>query len=156
MDSHIKCRFSQGLDIRLLDNENSKLLSELNYMGNYTFAFDDYSYLPSIEKKVDLLSWRTPYQVRLFIYCHPDMILSNICKRVNWCKANKMLPYIMRHIDCWGSRYEEFYTDLAAFCNQPEFFKKLTFNQFLNKRHKDLKRVVEHSKLYEEHILCPD
>jgi len=40
VDKKIKCQFNQGLDIRLLNENNSKLLSSLNYLHEYIFAFD--------------------------------------------------------------------------------------------------------------------
>ncbi|KKM06709.1 hypothetical protein LCGC14_1741350, partial [marine sediment metagenome] len=35
----ILCQFNQGFDIRLIDKENSLLLSQLNYIGELFFAF---------------------------------------------------------------------------------------------------------------------
>ena len=51
------------------------------------------------------------------------------------------LPYIMRDISCWESEHKDFYTDLAAYCNQAAMFKKLTFEEFLNKRHTKQERI---------------
>lgn len=135
IDKNIHCQFNQGLDIRLLDAENSLLLSKLNYLGDYIFAFDDISYLSIIEDKLKFLSWRKPFQLKFFVFCSPNMKLSNICNRVEYLKSNKLLPYIMRHIDCYDAEYKNFYTDLAAYCNQPGIFKSLSFEEFLSKRH---------------------
>jgi radical SAM superfamily enzyme YgiQ (UPF0313 family) len=41
VDKKIRCQFNQGLDIRLLDNDNAKLLSQMNYFQEYIFAFDN-------------------------------------------------------------------------------------------------------------------
>ena len=97
----IKCQFNQGLDIRLVDKENSRLLSELNYLGEYFFAFDDWSYLPQIEEKLQLLYWRKDWQIKFFIYCNPKMEISNITNRVEYVRENRCLPYLMRDISCW-------------------------------------------------------
>lgn len=58
-------------------------------------------------------------------------------RRVEWCRDHKVLPYVMRDAAVYRtcSDVSEFYTDLAAWCNQPAFFKKLEFDEFLAKRH---------------------
>lgn len=132
---NIKCQFNQGLDIRLVDRENSILLSNLNYFGNYIFAFDDYKLLPIIEDKLKLLKWRKDWQFKFFVYCSPDMEITNIVKRIEYLKSKKILPYLMRNISCWDSSFSDFYVDIAAYCNQPNIIKKMTFNKFLDKRH---------------------
>jgi len=152
IDKNIRCQFNQGLDIRLVDNENSHLLSRLNYLGEYIFAFDDYSYLPIIKKKLDLMDWRKPFNFKFFVYCHPDMDVSNICKRIEWLKHKKILPYLMRHISCWDSSLNKFYIDLAAYSNQPNCFKKMSFRQFLEKRHINKNRILDSKNLYYKNI----
>jgi len=140
------CQFNQGLDIRLLTDHNSALLSEINYYGDYIFAFDSWSYKSMIEMKLDLLSWIQPYRLKFYIYVHPSMGLDETVKRIEWCKDHKCLPYIMRDISCWASKYEKFYTDIASYANQPGFFKNLTFPQFLRKRH-ERGKLVNHDRI---------
>jgi hypothetical protein len=134
IDKKIKCQFNQGLDLRLVDAENSKLLSQLNYYGEYIFAFDSWSYLKLLESKLQLLDWRKDWQLKFFVYAHPDMDISDITQRIDWLRANKCLPYLMRDIACWKSENHNFYTDLTSYCNQPAFFKKMELKDFLKKR----------------------
>jgi len=146
----IKCEFIQGLDIRLIDEGNSYLLSKMR-CDNYIFAFDDWSYLDIMELKLPLLSWRADWQLKFFVYCHPDMEISNIIKRVEYLKGHKCLTYIMRDISCYESKYKMFYTDLARWCNQPNMYKKVSFSEFLHKSHPSEKasgRVFASEKLY--------
>jgi len=152
VDMKIKCQFNQGLDIRLIDNENSLILSKLNYLGEYIFAFDSWSYKKIIEEKLKLLQWRKPYQLKFFIYINPKMQLNETLERIVWLKKNKCLPYIMRDITCWDNEYSDFFVDLAAYCNQPNIFKKMTFEIFLNKRHQNTDRINESTKLYNENL----
>ena len=51
----IKVEFNQGLDFRLVNDENLDALSRLNYMGAYIFAFDEPKYQPLLEKKLVLM-----------------------------------------------------------------------------------------------------
>lgn len=152
VDKKIKCQFNQGLDIRLLDGESSLLLSQINHLGEHYFAFDDWSYLPIIEKQFKLLSWGRPYQFKFFVYCHPDMEIANIIKRVEWLKEHKCLPYIMRDIACWESDNSNFYVDLAAYCNQPNLVKKMTFTDYIYKRNKKVERAQKSEHLYYDNI----
>lgn len=148
VDKKIKCQFNQGLDIRLLDKENSSLLSKMNYLGDYIFAFDDWKYLNIVRKKIELLKWAKPFQIKFFVYIDPKMKLSDTVKRIEWLKSKKMLPYIMRDISCWDSIYNDFYIDISAYTNQVHIFKKMLFSEFLEKRHKNKKRIERSKELY--------
>lgn len=140
----IKCCFNQGLDIRLLTEQNSQALSKLKYLGDYVFAFDTLSSIYAVEQGLSLMPWRKDYRIKFFIYTSPDMSFSEIVRRVVWCGQNKCLPYIMRDISCWDSPFSDFYVDLASWCNQPNLFKKIDFKTFLQKRHPEKpQRVVE-------------
>lgn len=142
-EKKIKCQFNQGLDIRLLNDKNAKLLSELNYFGEYVFAFDNINDENYVYEKLQLFKKyvNKEWKAKFFLYCHPDMDLFNdVVYRINWCKENKVLPYLMRDISCWKAKYKNFYTDLSAWCNQPSLLKKMTFEQFMQKRTKNVQR----------------
>lgn len=132
----IKVEFNQGLDFRLVNDENLDALSRLNYMGEYIFAFDEPKYQPLLEKKLKLIKKyiSKPWKLKFYIYYHPSMDLSQLFERVEWCRDRECLPYVMRDIACWDSPLKNFLIDYAAYCNQAGMFKKLTFEQFLEKR----------------------
>jgi len=149
----IKCQFNQGLDIRLLNENNAKLLSEMNYIGEYSFAFDNLKDEQTITQKLKLFKKYVTkdWKARFFLYCHPQMnIKQNVIRRVEWCKKNKVLPYLMRDIACWNDKNKEFYIDLAAYCNQPNIFKKLSFEEFMNKRTKNKERILKSINIYND------
>ena len=154
IDKKIKCCFDQGLDIRLLDKENSRLLSQVKYWGNIFFAFDDYKYLKVVDRKVELLKWVKPYVCSFFVYTHPDMRISEVVKRVEWLDLHKFVPYIMRDISCWDSVNNNFYVDLAAYCNPINVFKKTDFAGYLRRKHKgrDQLRIEKSRALYYSNI----
>lgn len=126
------------------------LLSKINYLNEYIFAFDSWKYKTLIEKKMPLLAWRKPYQLKFFVYIHPDMLLTETVKRIAWLKENQCLPYIMRDISCWQSKNSDFFVDLAAYCNQVHLFKKMEFTVFLEKRHKNKERIERSKRLWNE------
>jgi hypothetical protein len=133
----IKVEFNQGLDFRLVNDENLDALSRLNYMGEYIFAFDEPKYQPLLEKKLEQIKKyiTKPWKLKFYIYYHPSMALKQLIERVEWCRERECLPYVMRDIACWECADKDFLTDYAAYCNQAGMFKKLSFEQFLDKRH---------------------
>lgn len=145
IDRDIRCEFNQGLDFRLVDDENMELLSKLNYMGDYIFAFDDPKYQKVLDKKLLIMKkWiPQPWKLKFYIYYHPSMSLTELNDRVEWCRKHECKPYIMRDKDCWDceSKIKEFLIDFTAYCNQPAFFKKQTFAEYLIKTRYNYKDV---------------
>lgn len=154
IERNIKCEFNQGLDFRLINEENAEALSKLRYMGEYIFAFDDPRYQDLLEKKLKIIKKHIPndWKLKFYIYQNKDMDIGLLIKRVEWCRNNKCLPYFMRDIDCWDSKERNFYIDYAAYCNQPSFFKCMDFETFLNKRHKKQDRINESLRIYKKNF----
>lgn len=150
-----RCEFNQGLDFRLVNDENLAALAQLNYEGEYIFAFDDPKYQPILDRKIKQIKQYIPkpWKLKFYIYYHPDMDLPQLIERAEWCRKNESLPYIMRDAACWGHNGEKFFIDYAAYCNQPSFFKNLTFPEFLAKRQESgsisKERAVLHRVIYE-------
>ena len=152
----IKCEFNQGLDFRLVNDENLDALSRLNYMGEYIFAFDEPKYQPLLEKKLVLIKKyiSKPWKLKFYIYYHPQMELYQLIERVEWCRKHECLPYVMRDVACWECENKDFLIDYAAYCNQPSMFKKMTFADFLNKRHPNNKERVKRNLEIVEKAIC--
>lgn len=128
--------FKQGLDFRLLTEKKIKALMELRYSGEYIFAFDNPLDKPIIEKNIKL--WRKfakDWHTKFYVLVGFESTLEQDLDRVYFLKKNKCLPYIMRHTKCYSSSNRPFYTDLAAWCNQPGLFKNMPFSEFIEKRH---------------------
>lgn len=136
IEHNTRCEFNQGLDFRLVTDENLDLLARLNYMGEYIFAFDDPKYRPLLDKKIKQIKKYIPkpWKLKFYIYYHPKMDLPQLIERVEWCRKNESLPYVMRDSACWEDKGRDFFIDYAAYCNQPSFFKSMSFPQFLAKR----------------------
>ena len=138
-DNNIRCTFNQGLDIRLITDDLAAKLARLNYAGEYIFALDDVRLIPLVEKKLKVIKKYIPqdWRLKFYVYVCDAMPISDTVKRIEFLKDHKCLPYVMRDQDVYrtGSAKSEFYTDLAAWCNQPAFFKKTSFDCFLDKRH---------------------
>ncbi|MBR9677513.1 hypothetical protein GOV04_05205 [Candidatus Woesearchaeota archaeon] len=143
-----KISFKQGLDFRLLTPEKAKLLSELDYDGEYIFAFDRPQDIKIIEKNLEI--WQPlvkDWQTKFFVLVGFDSTLEQDLDRAMFLKENKCLAYVMRHSNCYDSKDRPFYTDLASWCNQPGLFKKMSFKEFIKKRHTTKKRYNQTMKI---------
>lgn len=142
IDKKIRCNFNQGLDIRLVTPRVAELLSQLNYEREYIFAFDNIKYKPIMDKQIQILQEYIPkeWKIKLFVLVGYDSTLAEDLYRIEWCREHRVLPYIMRHEKCWQSENQNFYTDLASYCNQPPLFKRMTFEQFMRKRTGNINR----------------
>lgn len=151
----IPVSFNEGLDIRLINDENARLLSELNYYPTeYIFAFDNYNLLPIIKEKTDILKkYLDDWKLKYYVFTDADKKISDVLARVIWCKDNKILPYIMRYDNCYCVENNNFYTDLTAWCNQVAQFKKRTFQQFMTERTNNQDRRDYSVNIYENNII---
>lgn len=152
IEKNIRCQFNQGLDIRLITEENAELLGKLNYMGEYTFAFDHISLMQTINKKIKIIKKyiKTDWRCRMFILGGWDSSLEDDLSRILWCRDHKIKPYYMRHEKCWESEHRNFYISLASWCNQPSLFKSLSFQEFMAKRTTNKERSNTDIKTYSE------
>lgn len=152
IDKNIKSCFTQGLDIRLLNETNARLLHKLRYDGEYTFAFDNIDIQPVIEEKLKMMKevgWTK--RLRFYVFVSPDYsTLEEDVYRINWLRERGILPYIMREHKCWQHPDEKFYIDISAWCEQAKWFKKTTFSEFLTARESvNDERAKEHTHIFE-------
>ena len=142
-DHKVRADLNQGLDFRLVNDENMEALSQVKPFihTGYTFAFDDVSYESALERAMPTIKrWiPKPWGVRLYCYFHPDSAggLAGLVHRTEWCRRHECLPYIMRDSACWSMQGAErdFLWDLVSWCNQPHMWKCHPFEEFLSLRY---------------------
>jgi hypothetical protein len=138
-------KFKQGMDIRLLTEDVIRTFQPAYYDGDYIFAFDDIEDRPMIEAKLRLWRGLMPTKsTKLYVFCGfardddysrafwVEDILDTF-ERIKILMGYGCLPYIMRHENYAQSPYRGMYINLARWCNQPQFFKKMTFRVFCEK-----------------------
>ena len=128
-------KFKQGLDERLLTDEKVEQLCAAKYDGAITFAFDNIEDYKMIEKKLQLLRKYTDSQFVFYVlvgYASQDaQDIVNAFRRIELLMRYGCLPYIMRFEKYIESPYRGMYINLARWCNQPSFFKKKSFREFV-------------------------
>ena len=129
--------FKQGLDIRLMTDEKAKELSTLKIHGDWIFAFDHIEDRDLIEKKLKIWKKYCKKQTKLYVlvaYDSQDVNdIINTFERIKILMKYGCIPYIMRYKDYKNSDMRGMYITLARWCNQPSFFKKVTFREYCEK-----------------------
>lgn len=128
-------QFRQGLDLRLMDEKIAERLLSSKYYGDYIFAFDHLKDKAIIEKNLSI--WRKYSGTKipkLYVLCgfdsQDEKDIAGTFERIKVLMKYGSLPYIMRFEKYKDSKYKGIYTQLARWCNQPQFLKKKSFRQF--------------------------
>lgn len=134
-------RFKQGMDERLLTPEKCKVIFQSKYDGNFIFAFDNIKDYDLIEKKLNLLREYTDKCIMFYVLCGFDRNskydkdfwkndIFDMFSRIKLLMKYHCIPYIMRFNRYVESPYAGVYKTVAAWCNQPSFFKKKSLREF--------------------------
>lgn len=142
-------QFRQGLDERLLaqskrGEEMAKKLANANYHGDFIFAFDNWSDRKLIVKALKIWKHYCPKrETKFYLFCgfqqSPNDLkkfqldVAEIFMRICVLMRFGCLPYIMRHEDYKKAPIPNIYVQIARWCNQPGFFRNLSFWQFCYK-----------------------
>ena len=166
-------QFRQGLDERLLaqhkrGEEMARKLANANYHGDFIFAFDNWSDRKIIVKALKIWKHYCPKrETKFYLFCgfrqsgkdykNFQLDVAEIFMRICVLMRYGCLPYIMRHEDYKKAPLPNIYVQIARWCNQPGFFRNLSFWQFCYKNQTfweehTLGREPSRLKTYEEFI----
>ena len=166
-------QFRQGLDERLLAQHKrgediAKKLANANYHGDFIFAFDNWFDRKIIVKALKIWKHYCPKkETKFYLFCgfqqsekdykKFQMDVAEIFMRICVLMRYGCLPYIMRHEDYKKAPLPNIYVQIARWCNQPGFFRNLSFWQFCYKNQTfweehTLGREASRLKTYEEFL----
>ncbi len=137
-------QFRQGLDERRLDKEQCEMLSRARYHGDFIFAFDQWKDRKIIEKKLKIWRKYNPScTTKFYLFCGYELTETDdekfytdvylLFKRIEILMRYACLGYVMRHADYEKHPLGNIYTQIARWCNQPQFFKKMSFVEFVER-----------------------
>lgn len=142
-------QFRQGLDERLLaqSKQGEKMAQKLassNYHGDFIFAFDNWSDRKIIVKALKIWKYYCPKkETKFYLFCgfkqsqHDkkafQLDIAEVFMRICVLMRYGCLPYIMRHEDYKKAPISNIYVQIARWCNQPGFYRNLSFWQFCYK-----------------------
>jgi len=141
-------QFRQGLDIRLLSNDHAKAFAKAKYKGDFIFAFDHINEMPEIEKHLKIWRDNSLRGTRLYVLCGYYSLgideVESAFIRIETLMRYGCLPYIMRYNKCEKSQHVHLFTQIARWCNQPQFFKKMSFREYCEANEKYHKNRDQH------------
>lgn len=160
-----KFQFKQGCDERLLTDEKCDyLFNKSKWIGDRIFAFDNIKDRKLIENKLQMIRRHTNNQVKFYTFCgynHENKgvydeefwvkDIADLFERIKILMEYGCLPYVMRYKDYQLSPYKGIYITIASWCNQPSFFRKMTFEEFSKARgmsNEDYKKYKLNFDLY--------
>ena len=119
----------------------ARLLSEAHYHGDYIFAFDNWRDRPIIEKALKVWKRHNPSRpTKFYLFCgfkqrqdRADRFYTDIWElfqRIKILMQYGCIGYVMRHEDYHNAPIANFYVQMARWCNQPAFYKKMSFWQY--------------------------
>lgn len=139
-------QFRQGLDERMLaespyGEEMAEMLSRTKYHGDFIFAFDNWRDRPKIEKALKIWRRYNPKKgTKFYLFCGFKQTADNLDKfyrdiweifqRIRVLMQYGCVGYIMRHEDYHNSPIPNIYIQIARWCNQQAFFKKMSFWEY--------------------------
>ena len=134
-------QYKQGLDIKLLNDRNIKLLAASNYDGEYIFSFDDVTDKDIIRHKLELWRKHTAKGTKVYVLCAYDkhgsydgefwaQDVKATFERIKILFDYQCLPYIMRYKEYKKSPEYGTYVNIASWCNQPRFAKILSYEDY--------------------------
>lgn len=131
-DSKAKVEFNQGLDIRLITDQNLELLKQIRCEGIH-FAFDRYQDREIIEPRLRKFVKQTGYnkdkgKVMCYILCNFDTTLDQDIERIQLCRELRISPYPMIYDK---EHADGIYRKLQRWCNNFVFWSVPTFEEYL-------------------------
>ena len=140
------------------------------YDGDYIFAFDNIADYDLIERKLKLIREYTDAIPKFYVFCGFDrddkwdyefwtQDIFDMMKRIRLLQQYHCLPYIMRFNRYIESPYQGVYKVVAAWCNQPSFFKKKSLLEFASlgktesvSRLRHINKFLQDQPAFEEYI----
>lgn len=146
IDSGRPFQFRQGLDERMLaqspdGEEMAEMLSKAKYHGDFIFAFDNWRDREVIEKALKIWKRFNPKKgTKFYLFCgfkqtpegrekfYKD--IWELFQRIRILMRYGCVGYVMRHQDYHQAPIANIYIQIARWCNQQQFYKKMSFWEF--------------------------
>lgn len=131
VNSGCRVEFSQGLDIRLVNDKNLDLIKQMRLNGIH-LAFDRWQDKDIIEPKLRLFSEKTGFtknrgRVAVYILVNYDTTLEQDIYRIQLCRELNFSPFPMIYDK---EHADPIYRKLQRWCNNFIFWKCPTFEEY--------------------------
>ena len=146
IDTKRPFQFRQGLDERMLaespDGElMAQMLAKSKYHGDFIFAFDNWKDRELIERALKIWKKHNPKKgTKFYLFCgfklkehsHQKFYkdIWELFQRIKVLMSYGCVGYVMRHEDYKKYEISNLYIQIARWCNQQQFYKKMSFWEF--------------------------
>ena len=146
IDNNISFQFRQGLDERQLaesehGEEMAEMLGKSRYHGDFIYAFDNWKDRDLIERALKIWKRHCPKKgTKFYLFTgfmqKPDGYdkfykdVWELFQRIKVLMQYGCVGYVMRHEDYHKAPLENFYVQVARWCNQQAFYKKMSFWEY--------------------------
>lgn len=133
--SDARIEFNQGLDIRLINDENTELLKQLNFKSIH-FAFDRFQDWEIIEPRLRLFKDKTGFNrgngnVLVYILVNYDTTIDQDLARIQLCRDLNFAPFVMIYDKDHAA---PIYKQMQRWANNYFIFWKVpTFEEYRNR-----------------------
>ena len=135
-------QFRQGLDFRLMTPEKAERLGRSKWYGDFIFAFDNWEDRSIIEKNLKVWKKYNPKKgTKFYLFCGFKLTknsdkkllkdIKEIFYRIRILMQYGCVGYVMRHQDYLNHPLSNIYVQIARWCNQQQFYKKMSFWEFI-------------------------
>jgi hypothetical protein len=124
-DESLSVDFNQGLDIRLITEDNASILASLRIKPEIRFSWDDIRIEPQVREHLRILENAGIKRAFWYVLVGYNSTIDEDLYRLNLLKERGQRAYVMRY-----KSGEKIYSDMAAWANQPAFFMKTSFAEF--------------------------
>jgi radical SAM superfamily enzyme YgiQ (UPF0313 family) len=142
-DNKLQVDFNQGLDIRLLNNENIKWLKGIKHK-EYKFAFDNIKDEKVVRKGIKLLKKHKLKRSTFYILTGYNTAYKEDLYRANILRGLKQNGFIQRY----NYTKDKILSIIARWVNQHGCFHKMTFKEFvMHPKHKNYVKLCQEAGL---------
>jgi len=123
-DSGAKIDFTQGLDVRFINEKTIELIKEINVKVIH-FAYDSMKDKKEIERRLKLFSEKTGFirnKVSVFVLVNYDTTLKEDLERIKFIRSLNFQPYVMVYNKHLLKRGKSIYYRLQRWVNLPQLF----------------------------------
>lgn len=130
--------YKQGVDIRLMTVKKAERFQTSKLHGDIKIAFDNINDAPIITRSLERFRANCSKPCKAYVltgFYHKTGLqeLESVKERLDILNRFRVLPYIMKHERFRTKELQHITTELARFCNQPAFYKKMTLETFVIK-----------------------
>lgn len=133
-DHNLKLDVSQGLDIRLLDEELASLIAQIRPMNKLDFAFDSLDYKEQVIRGIELLKdagVNLRSNVQFYVYCDRSTTgkygIDSAIERCNILKEQGTNAYVMLNID---EEPTQTMKNLKRWANRKQLYWSMDFHDY--------------------------